>query len=476
MDGSLIKRIRGRIGDDARRTGDGDFQRMPAEFKRRRHAEQPLFVQALNGWLGSSIEEPAPLKPIEPLSEAAVAKVEKSLGFRLPAELRQLYLEIGDGGFGPYNGIRRLSNWAKDYQKLLAELPAERGREWPEALLPIVYRNGKRICVDRTSGAVLLWTRPPKRSSEKKWLASFVPQSPSVGEWLERWVDTPTEVERGPEGGWAPPDEELDRRDAAELEKEERRAAELKRAGTINHAELDPLSPDLLARLRARAMDPGRRTYFASAQSSPSNLATLEEDIEDSLKHFPQAAMGIVGLFKAVKMLSAIGGPVEHTRVSLGPGMGCVGFPGNGGPVGGRLGAPATDAALAYTGERLGFPLPEPLVQLYRIADGGFGPGFGGLATLARMIELYRKLTIAKADEPAWKPWPARRLPIFEEGACLGCLNLETGRIAVYEILGIDSPSSRDWRRCDDEWGSIEEMMEDWLGRATFREEHRATG
>jgi hypothetical protein len=78
-----------------------------------------------------------PLKPIEPLLEKDVAKVEKALGFRLPTQLRQLYLEIGDGGFGPWFGIRRLSNWAKDYAKLRADVPAERGREWPEALLPM---------------------------------------------------------------------------------------------------------------------------------------------------------------------------------------------------------------------------------------------------------------------------------------------------------------------------------------------------
>ena len=478
MDEDLTRRIGARLMDDARRTGDGDFQRMPADFKARRNAEQPLFAQALNAWLGArESEEPAPLKPLEPLAEKAVAKVEKTLGFRLPDELRQLYLELGDGGFGPYNGIRRLANWAKDYLKLRGELPAERGRDWPEALLPIVYRNGKRICVDRTSGAVLLWTKPPKRASEKKWLASFVPQSPSVGEWLERWVDTPTEVEGGPEGGWTPPDEELARRDAAERENEERRAAELRRARTVNPAELAPLAPDLLARLRARTMDPGRRTYFASAHSSPSNLVTMAEDLEEAIPDLPREAMGILGLFRAVKKFGALTDPIEFTNVTLGPGLGSVAFQGGPGPAGGKLGAPATEAALAYAAERLGFALPEPLVQLYRIADGGFGPGFGGLASLARMIDLYRKLTMT--DESAWKPWPARRLPMFEVGTALGCLNLETGRVAVYEISGIDHPASRDWRRCDDEWDSIAAMMEDWLGRCTFREEEerrRAAG
>jgi cell wall assembly regulator SMI1 len=474
MDQELIGRIRARIADDARRTGDGDYLRMPADFRARCRSGEPLIWRPLTGWMDEqAAAELAPLKPIEPLKEAAVAKIEKSLGFGLPDELRQLYLEIGDGGFGPYNGVRRLSNWARDYSKLRAELPAERGREWPEALLPIVYRQGKRICVDRTSGAVVLWTKPPKRASEKKWLASFVPQSPSVGEWLERWVDTPTQIEDGPEGGWAPPGEEIARRDSVEREKAERRAAELQRAQTINHGDLPPLEPELLGRLRARAMDPGRRTYFASAPGSPSNLATLEEELEDGIKHLPPAAMGLVGLFKAVKKLGALTGPLEFTRVALGdgPGVGMVMFQGGPGPAGGKLGAPATDSALAHAEQRLGFALPAPLVQLYRIADGGFGPGFGGLASLARMIELYRKLTVTRDDEPAWKPWPARRLPIFEEGTGLGCLNLETGRINVYEILGMDHPSSRDWRRCDDEWESVAAMLEDWLGRRTFREE-----
>ena len=29
------------------------------------------------------------------------------------------------------------------------------------------------------------------------------PYARCVGEWLERWVDTPTQTEGGPEGGWA---------------------------------------------------------------------------------------------------------------------------------------------------------------------------------------------------------------------------------------------------------------------------------
>jgi hypothetical protein len=131
---------------------------------------------------------------------------------------------------------------------------------------------------------------------------------------------------------------------------------------------------------------------------------------------------------------------------------------------GGKLGRPVTDSALAHARERLGFPLPAPLVQLYRLADGGFGPGDSGLLSLARMIETYRRLTASPDTEPAWKPWPAKRLPLFESGDSLGCLDLETGRVAVYEISGMDFPSSRDWRRGADEWESLTAMMESWLG------------
>jgi hypothetical protein len=260
MDEALVGRIGARLGDEARRTGDGDYLRLPKEIRDRDRPRHLLYGPVWNAMHQQALADLQPLKPVEPLSEAAVAKVEKGLGFRLPEELRQLHLELGDGGFGPFNGVRRLSNWAKDYSKLRAQLPAERGRAWPEALLPIVYRNGKRICVDRTTGAVLLWAKPPKSCSEKKWLASFVPQSPSLGGWLERWVDTPTEAEGGPEGGWAPPGEEVERRESVEREKEEQRAAELSGRGP---------SPTRTCRLSTPACWSGSRRARSTPTAAP---------------------------------------------------------------------------------------------------------------------------------------------------------------------------------------------------------------
>lgn len=146
IDRRLLERIRVRLRDDWRRTGDGDYTRMPKELRRTLPGPDGgglggLLLQAV---LSHEPEAAEPLKPVEPLDEAPVIKAEKALGFALPAQLRQLYLEVGDGGFGPYGGIRRLANWAADYTKLRKELPIERGRDWPEGLLPIVYVNGRR--------------------------------------------------------------------------------------------------------------------------------------------------------------------------------------------------------------------------------------------------------------------------------------------------------------------------------------------
>lgn len=468
----LIERIRERLKDDWRRTGDGDWQRTPGELKRK--WEAPSIAGALLHTLVNSLPavppDLEPLKTIEPLSERAVAKVEKDLGFALPPQLRQLYLEIGDGGFGPWFGIRRLSNWAKDYSKLRADLLAERGREWPEALLPIVYLNGKRICVDRKSGVVLLWTKPPKKTSEKKWLASFIPQSPSVESWLERWVDTPTVSAGGPDGGWSPPEEEMERREAAVREIEAKREAQAEKARNVVVAELDALADDLLERVRAKALDPKRRTYLASTaeRSTPFGLDDLEDQLAKSADVLGTNALtGLAGMLSNIRRLAPLAGGLPGLNVAMGPGGGMV-MMGSG--AAGKLGEPVTDAALAHADQQLGFRLPEPLRQLLRIADGGFGPG-GGLLSTARTLSRYRKLN-AKPQGPGGELWPAKLLPIFEADEEIVCLDLETGAITSYDPSRMADIHGGYWRRSfAKQASSLSELMENWLGETTFEED-----
>ena len=467
IDPALLERIRERLRCDWRRTGEGAYDRMPKEARKSLPSgglAQTVFDLAFGAYEPPA---PGPIKPIEPMSAKAVEKVETSIGVKLPPQLRQLYLEIGDGNFGPYNGIRRLSNWAKDYSKLRADMLAERGREWPETLLPIVYLNGKRICVDAHTGEVILWTKPPKKTSEKKWLASFVPQSPTVEAWLERWVDTPTSLEGGPNGGWSPPDEELERRAAVERDKEAKREAELEKARTVAIRDFAPLDDELVDRVRARAMDPQRRTYFAgvAAKSTPIGLDDIEDELARNAHNIPgHAVAGLAGLIKGLRKIAPLIGLPQLNMVTDGPGHGMMMVKAG---AGGKLGAPATEAALAHADAKLGFALPEPLRQLYRIADGGFGPG-DGLLSLARTIALYAKLT-SKPQGPGGEPWPAKLLPIWEVDEEIGALDLESGGITTYDPSRMQDIHGGYWRRSfAKEHGSIAEMLEKWLGSTTY--------
>jgi hypothetical protein len=471
IDAGLLERIRVRLQDDWRRTGDGDYTRMSKEIRRTLPGSSGNGLAGL--LLGAVFSDgptaTEPLKPIQPLGEAQVAKVEKALGFALPTQLRQLYLEVGDGGFGPYAGMRRLTNWAADYAKLRTQLPAERGRDWPEGLLPIVYVNGRRVCVERDRGRVVLWTKPPRKASEKKWLASFVLVSSSLQTWLEAWVDTPTVLEGGPEGGWSPPTQEVERRRQVEGEAEARRAAEAAKARSFTPANLSPLAPDLLERIRARAMDPERRTYLAGAEarSSAVGLSDLEEELDRNVGAIPdQAVADLRRLLSGQRRLGPAAG-LPGLNVSVGPDGGTVMMSTG---AGGRLGAPASEVALERADLELGVRLPEPLRQLLRIADGGFGPG-SGLLRLADVLSLHRTLT-ATPQGPGGEVWPARLLPIWQADDEIGCLDLESGAITTYDPSRMQDIHGGYWRRSFAiEHPSLAELMEEWLRSPTFAEQ-----
>lgn len=94
--------------------------------------------------------------------------------------------------------------------------------------------------------------------------------------------------------------------------------------------------------------------------------------------------------------------------------------------------APLDDAALARSVERLGFEPPPPLVLAYRrIANGGFGPGYGLLGLDGGFtdnrgrtaVDLYKRFVSDEAV-PGWT-WPRSLLPACDRGcgmyACVDC-------------------------------------------------------
>ena len=153
---------------------------MPKERRPR-----PAAVGLMGTMLGALFSYEPPdmeaLKPVEPLNEQGDR--EDREGTRLSPAGRPQAIVPRDRRrrLRPYNGVRRLSNWAKDYQKLLAEPIGEKKRAWPAELLPIVYLNGHRVCMNRNGGAIVRWTKPPARCSEAKWMDSFAPQALVAG-------------------------------------------------------------------------------------------------------------------------------------------------------------------------------------------------------------------------------------------------------------------------------------------------------
>ena len=85
------------------------------------------------------------LKPADP---AGVANDERLLGFALPPLMRRIYMEIGNGGFGPGYGLIGLTNGVPDdtgktgpaiYQQFRRAGSEVRNWKWPDRLLPICH-------------------------------------------------------------------------------------------------------------------------------------------------------------------------------------------------------------------------------------------------------------------------------------------------------------------------------------------------
>ncbi|MGV9453667.1 SMI1/KNR4 family protein [Streptomyces sp. NPDC003635] len=130
-----------------------------------------------------------------PVDEAAPARAEAALGFPLPPLLAELYLRIGDGGFGPEYGLLPLldsppSGEPAAVVQYLAN--RESGRKdpdwpWPEGVLPISHWGcAMYACVDCLAPeAPVLLFEPNADISDQAWYVD----APSLEHWLRTWVE-----------------------------------------------------------------------------------------------------------------------------------------------------------------------------------------------------------------------------------------------------------------------------------------------
>ncbi|MDT0474571.1 SMI1/KNR4 family protein [Streptomyces sp. DSM 41014] len=131
----------------------------------------------------------------EPVDAPTAARAEAALGFALPPLLADLYLRIGDGGFGPEYGLLPLLDSPPAGEpavvtQYLANRESARkdpDRPWPEEILPISHWGcAMYACVDcRTPEATVLLHEPNAVAARDAWYVD----APSLAEWLHAWLD-----------------------------------------------------------------------------------------------------------------------------------------------------------------------------------------------------------------------------------------------------------------------------------------------
>jgi hypothetical protein len=137
-----------------------------------------------------------------PVTEEELLQAEAQLGFALPSFLHRIYLEVGNGGFGPgyglfplhtpnssldslvtaYLGMRSMSqedideHWADEEEKPVL---------WPERVLMLCdWGCNIYSCLDCSSSDLPIF-RMDSNVSFVEWAI----EAPSLHRWLEMWMD-----------------------------------------------------------------------------------------------------------------------------------------------------------------------------------------------------------------------------------------------------------------------------------------------
>ncbi|MCO4746619.1 MAG: SMI1/KNR4 family protein [Proteobacteria bacterium] len=146
--------------------------------------------------LGPAPEPPGPAA--SPVTVSGLRQAEERLGFAFPEDLRQLYTEVADGGFGPSGGLACLDAAVARYEAYRAVSPSRGGQPWPAHLLPFNLSEPGCDAYDLDSGAVVLWDeeRLAEGDSDAIWRSSFRVEAESLAAYLRVWLERPTHPER----------------------------------------------------------------------------------------------------------------------------------------------------------------------------------------------------------------------------------------------------------------------------------------
>jgi len=132
---------------------------------------------------GATIElyEPS-IQPNPPASMADINAAEEQLGFSLPPLVRDLYTQVGDGGYGPGYGLDRLAEVVEMSQEFVTDGPDP----WPAKLLHLCCWGCEyffALDCSRPDGPVLRFV--PDEDDNPEALRC---EAATLAEWLEDWL------------------------------------------------------------------------------------------------------------------------------------------------------------------------------------------------------------------------------------------------------------------------------------------------
>lgn len=133
------------------------------------------------------------LPPLSVATEAEVEEAERLLGCPLPVLLRRLYLEVGNGGFGPGYGLLGLRHGHRDDSRRTAVDLYEVSEQWwptaPEGLLPICHWGCAIYSLVKCPSGEM-WGYDPNPPPREELDQALFPQEITLADWFERWVQS----------------------------------------------------------------------------------------------------------------------------------------------------------------------------------------------------------------------------------------------------------------------------------------------
>jgi len=122
-------------------------------------------------------------------SRREVEQAEGVVGRPFPDLLRRLYLEVGNGGFGPGYGLLGLEHGHRDGMQTATDIYRAWSHERPY-LWPLCHWGCAIFSfVDCSNDSGMVWGYDPNPVPRDELDMAFFPQDLTLEQWLTRWLD-----------------------------------------------------------------------------------------------------------------------------------------------------------------------------------------------------------------------------------------------------------------------------------------------